>query len=146
MASEAGVDGVRATLDLGSKNFKCVQCREPDSARITRDSEVIHLDEKRPTLSCDLRRVVCSQSAVCRQPVKLDYVQVADHSDGTLIRRLPNQMRSQTSVLTPCGAVSGQVIAIDSRRLAVSPEMCAWRPRLTSARLSRFHKPSWARE
>src|ERR1035441_7953393 len=71
MASAAGVAGVRATLDLGSKNFKCVQCREPDSARITRDSEVIHLDEKRPTLSCDLRRVVCSQSAVWRQHVQV---------------------------------------------------------------------------
>ena len=40
MASAAGVAGVRSTLDLGSKNFKCVQCGEPDSARITRDSEV----------------------------------------------------------------------------------------------------------
>jgi hypothetical protein len=30
-----------------------------------------HLDVKRPTLSCDLRRVVRSQSAVWRQPVKL---------------------------------------------------------------------------
>src|SRR5271166_2028694 len=78
MASAAGVAGVRATLDLGSKSFKSVQCREPDSARIARDSEVIHLDEKRPTLSCDLRRVVSSQSAVCRQPVKLAYFRVAD--------------------------------------------------------------------
>ena len=40
MASAAGVAGVRATLDLGSKSFKCVQCGEPDSARITRHSEV----------------------------------------------------------------------------------------------------------
>src|ERR1039458_7943546 len=30
------------------------------------------LDVKRPTLSCDLRRVVRSQSAVCRLPVNLD--------------------------------------------------------------------------
>src|SRR6266536_799679 len=35
MASAAGVAGVRATLDLGSKSSKCVQCGEPDSARIT---------------------------------------------------------------------------------------------------------------
>jgi hypothetical protein len=40
MASAAGVAGVRATLDLGSKSFKCVQCGEPDSARITRYPEV----------------------------------------------------------------------------------------------------------
>ena len=32
MASAAGVAGVRATLDLSSKTFKCVQCGEPDSA------------------------------------------------------------------------------------------------------------------
>ena len=29
MASAAGVAGVRATLDLGSKRSKCVQCGEP---------------------------------------------------------------------------------------------------------------------
>src|SRR5271169_1004880 len=40
MASAAGIAGVRATLDLGSKSFKCVQCGEPDSARITRHSKV----------------------------------------------------------------------------------------------------------
>ena len=39
-----------------------------------------HLDVKRPTLTCDLRRVVRSQSAVWRQPVKLDYFRVADNS------------------------------------------------------------------
>src|ERR1035441_401992 len=31
MASAAGVAGVRATLDLGRKSSKCVQCGEPDS-------------------------------------------------------------------------------------------------------------------
>ena len=41
MASAAGVAGVRATLDLGSKSSKCVQCGEPDSARITGKQEVI---------------------------------------------------------------------------------------------------------
>ena len=71
MASAAGVAGVRATLDLGSKSSKCVQCGEPDSARITRDSEVVYLDENRPTFSCDLRRVVRSQSVVCRETVKV---------------------------------------------------------------------------
>src|ERR1035438_6876127 len=30
------------------------------------------MDVKRPTLSCDLRLVVCSQSAVCRLPVNMD--------------------------------------------------------------------------
>ncbi len=35
MAAAAGVAGVRATLDLGSKSSKRVQCWEPDSARIT---------------------------------------------------------------------------------------------------------------
>jgi hypothetical protein len=39
MASAAGVAGVRATLDLGSKSSKCVQCGEPDSARITGNPE-----------------------------------------------------------------------------------------------------------
>src|ERR1035438_5959194 len=38
MASAVGVAGVRATLDLGSKSSKCVQCGEPDSARITGQS------------------------------------------------------------------------------------------------------------
>jgi len=52
MASAAGVAGVRATLDLGSKSSKCVQCGEPDSARITRHLEVEqggHVDGKRPS-------------------------------------------------------------------------------------------------
>src|ERR1039458_9584865 len=40
MASAAGVAGVRATLDLGSKSSKCVQCGEPDSARITHQQEL----------------------------------------------------------------------------------------------------------
>jgi hypothetical protein len=40
MAAAAGVAGVRATLDLGSKSSKCVQCGEPDFARITHYSEV----------------------------------------------------------------------------------------------------------
>ena len=84
MASAAGVAGVRATLDLGSKSFKCVQCGEPDSARIARDSELIHLDEKRPTLSCNLRRVVCSQSAVCRLLVQMNGTRAreASHLDA----------------------------------------------------------------
>jgi hypothetical protein len=57
MASAAGVAGVRATLDLGSKSSKCVQCGEPDSARITRHLEVEqggHVDGKRPLLTCGL--------------------------------------------------------------------------------------------
>ena len=29
LASAAGIAGVRATLDLGSKSSKCVQCGEP---------------------------------------------------------------------------------------------------------------------
>ena len=56
---------------------------------VTDNSEVIHLDEKRPTLPCDLRRVVCSQSAVWRLLVqvtritsvgtdaKIDYFRIA---------------------------------------------------------------------
>ena len=40
MASAAEVAGVRATLDLGSKSSKCVQCGEPDSARMTRYPDV----------------------------------------------------------------------------------------------------------
>jgi hypothetical protein len=35
MASAAGVAGVRATLDSGSKSSQCVHCGELDSARIT---------------------------------------------------------------------------------------------------------------
>jgi len=57
MASAAGVAGVRATLDLGSKSSKCVQCGEPDSARITHKREVEqggHVDGKRPLLTCGL--------------------------------------------------------------------------------------------
>src|ERR1035437_9745621 len=42
MASAVGVAGGRATLDLGSKSSKCVQCGEPDSARITHQPEVGH--------------------------------------------------------------------------------------------------------
>jgi hypothetical protein len=40
MASAAGVAGVRARLDLGSKSSKFVQCGESDSARITHKREV----------------------------------------------------------------------------------------------------------
>ena len=50
MASAAGVAGVRATLDLGSKSSQCVQCGEPDSARITGNPEVMPLDQYRETL------------------------------------------------------------------------------------------------
>jgi len=42
------------------------------SGRMTGNSEV-HLDEKRPTLTCDLRRVVRSQSAVCRLFAQVDF-------------------------------------------------------------------------
>src|ERR1039457_597702 len=45
MASAAGVAGVRATLDLGSKSSKCVQCGEPDSARITGKPEIGRIRE-----------------------------------------------------------------------------------------------------
>jgi hypothetical protein len=44
MASAAGVAGARATLHLGSKSSKCVQCGEPDFARITRQPEVERLE------------------------------------------------------------------------------------------------------
>jgi len=47
MASAAGVAGVRATLDLGSKSSKCVHCGEQDSARITGNPEVMLLDQYR---------------------------------------------------------------------------------------------------
>ena len=33
---------------------------------------LLEMDVKRPTLSCDLRRVVRSQSAVCRLTVQVD--------------------------------------------------------------------------
>ena len=46
---------------------------------MTDNSEVIHLDEKRPPLSCDLRRVVCSQSAVCRL-----FVHLANYRDPAI--------------------------------------------------------------
>jgi len=49
MASAAGVAGVRATLELGSKSSKCVQCGEPDSARITGNPEAMPLDQYRET-------------------------------------------------------------------------------------------------
>src|ERR1017187_351150 len=49
MASAVGVAGVRATLDLGSKSSKCVQCGEPDSARITHYPDTIpHSALRRP--------------------------------------------------------------------------------------------------
>jgi hypothetical protein len=47
MALAAGVAGVRATLDLGSKSTQCIQCWEPDSARITGNPEVMPLDQYR---------------------------------------------------------------------------------------------------
>jgi len=62
MASAAGVAGVRATLDLGSKSSKCVQCGEPDSARITRYSEsgmakpTVRTHHKRGKLGADWRK------------------------------------------------------------------------------------------
>src|ERR1019366_5531742 len=45
-------------------NDKSASIRQPHWHR--------HLDVKRPTLSCDLRRVVCSQSAVCRLYDRVD--------------------------------------------------------------------------
>jgi hypothetical protein len=50
MASAPGVAGVRATLDLGSKSSKCVQCGEPDSARITGRPSTIPVKERLPTI------------------------------------------------------------------------------------------------
>jgi len=50
MASAEGVAGVRATLDLGSKSSKCVQCGEPDSARITGHPSTIPAKERLPTI------------------------------------------------------------------------------------------------
>src|ERR1035441_1454451 len=70
MASAAGVAGVRATLDLGSKSSKCVQCGEPDSARITHQPEVGHggqVDGKHAKPR-SARRVDSSQLR-CRLPV-----------------------------------------------------------------------------
>src|ERR1700693_3013411 len=55
-----------------------ISARGNERGWMTGKPEVIHLDVKRPTLSCDLRRVVRSQSAVCRQPVKLDYFRVGE--------------------------------------------------------------------
>jgi hypothetical protein len=50
MASAAGVAGVRATLDLGSQSSKCVQCGEPDSARITLHPEGDGFARNSPTV------------------------------------------------------------------------------------------------
>jgi hypothetical protein len=49
MASAAGVAGFRASLDLGSKSSKRVQCGESDSARTTGNPEVMPLDQYRET-------------------------------------------------------------------------------------------------
>jgi hypothetical protein len=49
MASAAGVAGVRATQDLGSKSSQCVHSGEPDSARITGYLEVMPLGQYRET-------------------------------------------------------------------------------------------------
>jgi len=73
LESAVGISGVRATLDFGSKTIECIRYREPHSARIARDSEVIYLDENRLTPSCDLRRVVLSQLSVCRLPARVDF-------------------------------------------------------------------------
>jgi hypothetical protein len=62
MASAAGVAGVRATLDLGSKSSKCVQCGEPDSARITGPPSTIPVKERSPTiLKVDGDKGVCGE-------------------------------------------------------------------------------------
>jgi hypothetical protein len=52
------------------------------SGRMTGNSEVIHLDEKRPTFPCAGGATPVFDSEVCRQPVKLDYFRVADDSPG----------------------------------------------------------------
>jgi hypothetical protein len=50
MASAAGISGVRATLDLGSKSSKCVQCGVPDSARTTGHPSTIPVKERLLTI------------------------------------------------------------------------------------------------
>jgi len=53
MASAAGVAGVPATLEFGGKSSKCVQCGEPDSARITGNPEAMPLDQYREQRFCN---------------------------------------------------------------------------------------------
>src|ERR1017187_3191835 len=80
MASAAGVAGVRATLDLGSKSSKCVQCGEPDSARITRHPEV-------GLSQADLWGVIRPTSCL---PTTMERGAVASQS---IIRALPRRVR-----------------------------------------------------
>src|ERR1700690_808827 len=55
MASAAGVAGFRESLDLGSESSKCVQCGEPDSARITGKPEIGRIREGLPTIRLERR-------------------------------------------------------------------------------------------
>src|SRR5664280_1479905 len=60
--------GCRAAIQVGNMRIgteKLASIRQPHWHR--------HLDVKRPTLSCDLRRVVRSQSAVCRLFAQVDF-------------------------------------------------------------------------
>jgi hypothetical protein len=49
MASAAGVAAFRASPDLGGRRSECVQCGQPDSARITGNPKVMPLDRYRET-------------------------------------------------------------------------------------------------
>jgi hypothetical protein len=100
MASAAGVAGVRATLDLGSKSFKCVQC---GGARFRADHTLSgswparsQLDVKRPNLSCDLRYIVRSQSVERRLTGQLgipDTGAFIGTNQGALLPNCPSSIR-----------------------------------------------------
>jgi hypothetical protein len=84
MASAPGVAGVRATLDLGSKSSKCVQCGEPDSARITGHPSTIPEKERLPTIRPEDFWVVRCNGDISTIDQRFHGFRVADDSRGIL--------------------------------------------------------------
>src|ERR1019366_1495246 len=113
-------------------NDKSASIRQPDWHR--------HLDVKRPTLSCDLRRVVRSQSAVCRQ-----YVQVtspnrtSEQSSGRRTRRSAvahgHLRHGDTSTTIRSRAQQASFCVADDQRASVWLERKGRHPTRMSARL-----------
>ena len=62
---------------------RCCPSQATNFERMTDNSDVIHLDEKRPTRAVEELHQVAATRTERRQPVKLDYLRVADNPGVT---------------------------------------------------------------
>jgi hypothetical protein len=77
-----------------------------DTGRVTDNSEVIHLDEERPTRAVEELHPVAATRTERRQPVKLDYFRVGDYPEVGSRRRL--EELDKFRVATLCGQLLPQ--------------------------------------